>query len=329
MTDPEPLSPLLQVRGLKKHFPITKGLLNRVVGAVKAVDGVSFDVFEGECLGLVGESGSGKTTVGRCILRALDPTAGEILFRVDDDTVDVARADFKQLKELRRHMQLIFQDPYASLNPRMTVFDIVGEPLFVNGMKDRSQRETRVRELLAQVGLNPQHLPRYPHAFSGGQRQRIGIARGLALNPRFIVADEPVSALDVSVQAQILNLLGQLQRDLGLTYSLHRPRSERRASHLRSGRGDVCGPHCRAGRDGRDVPRAAASVYAQPARCRTRARSVTAAGRFHRRGGGGSGQPSAGLCLSSALPPRPGSLPVAGARPASTRGGPLGELSPG
>ena len=218
MTDPEPLSPLLQVRGLKKHFPITKGLLNRVVGAVKAVDGVSFDVFEGECLGLVGESGSGKTTVGRCILRALDPTAGEILFRVDDDTVDVARADFKQLKELRRHMQLIFQDPYASLNPRMTVFDIIGEPLFVNGMKDRSQRETRVRELLAQVGLNPQHLPRYPHAFSGGQRQRIGIARGLALNPRFIVADEPVSALDVSVQAQILNLLGQLQRDLGLTY---------------------------------------------------------------------------------------------------------------
>ncbi len=214
----EPVRPLLQVRDLQKHFPITKGLFNRVVGAVKAVDGVSFDVFEGECLGLVGESGSGKTTVGRCILRALNPTAGEIRFRVDDRITDVARADHGQMRELRQHMQLIFQDPYASLNPRMTVFDIVGEPLLVHGMKDRTQRETRVRELLAQVGLNPQHLQRYPHAFSGGQRQRIGIARGLALNPRFIVADEPVSALDVSVQAQILNLLAKLQRDLGLTY---------------------------------------------------------------------------------------------------------------
>ena len=214
----EPATPLLQVRDLKKHFPITKGFLNRVVGAVKAVDGVSFDVLEGECLGLVGESGSGKTTVGRCILRALDPTEGVIHFRVDDTVTDVATADYKQLKELRQHMQLIFQDPYASLNPRMTVFDIVGEPLLVNGMKDRTQRELRVRELLAQVGLNPQHLQRYPHAFSGGQRQRIGIARGLALNPRLIVADEPVSALDVSVQAQILNLMNSLQRELGLTY---------------------------------------------------------------------------------------------------------------
>jgi peptide/nickel transport system ATP-binding protein len=214
----EEMLPLLQVRDLKKHFPITRGFLNKVVGAVKAVDGVSFDVFEGECLGLVGESGSGKTTVGRCILRALDPTSGQIRFRVEDAVTDVAGADAAQLRQLRQHMQLIFQDPYASLNPRMTVFDIVGEPLMVNGMKERAQRETRVRELLVQVGLNPQHLQRYPHAFSGGQRQRIGIARGLALNPRLIVADEPVSALDVSVQAQILNLLGQLQRDLGLTY---------------------------------------------------------------------------------------------------------------
>ncbi len=214
----EATTPLLQVRELKKHFPITAGFFNRIVGAVKAVDGVSFDVHEGECLGLVGESGSGKTTVGRCILRALEPTAGQIRFRVDDTVTDVAGADHGQLKELRRHMQLIFQDPYASLNPRMTVFDIVGEPLLVNGMKDRAQRETRVRELLAQVGLNPQHLQRYPHAFSGGQRQRIGIARGLALNPRLIVADEPVSALDVSVQAQILNLMNSLQDELGLTY---------------------------------------------------------------------------------------------------------------
>lgn len=210
--------PLLQVIDLKKHFPITKGFLNKVVGAVKAVDGVSFDVHEGECLGLVGESGSGKTTVGRCILRALNPSSGQVRFRLDDVVTDVAQADHGQLKQLRQHMQLIFQDPYASLNPRMTVFDIVGEPLLVNGMKDRTQREVRVRELLSQVGLNPQHLQRYPHAFSGGQRQRIGIARGLALNPRLIVADEPVSALDVSVQAQILNLLGRLQRELGLTY---------------------------------------------------------------------------------------------------------------
>ena len=204
-TNTDTPSPLLQVVDLKKHFPITKGFFNRVVGAVKAVDGVSFDVLEGECLGLVGESGSGKTTVGRCILRALDPTDGEIHFRVDGNIVDVARADHGQLKNLRRHMQLIFQDPYASLNPRMTVFDIVGEPLFVSmGMMDRAQRETRVRELLAQVRVNPQHLQRYPHAFSGGQRQRIGIARGLALTPRLIVADEPVSALAVSVQAQVV-----------------------------------------------------------------------------------------------------------------------------
>ncbi len=210
--------PLLRVEHLTKHFPITQGFFNKEVARVKAVDDVSFEVFEGECLGLVGESGSGKTTVGRCILRAIHPTDGEIEFRVDGQMVDVAKADGPQLKQLRKHMQLIFQDPYASLNPRMTVFDIVGEPLLVNGMSDRSEREQRVRELMAQVGLNPTHLRRYPHAFSGGQRQRIGIARGLALHPQLIVADEPVSALDVSVQAQILNLLQRLQAELGLTY---------------------------------------------------------------------------------------------------------------
>jgi peptide/nickel transport system ATP-binding protein len=215
---PATMEPLLRVVDLQKHFPIRAGFFQKQVGAVKAVDGVTFDVMEGECLGLVGESGSGKTTVGRCLLRALDPTGGEILFRLDGEIVDVARADAARLKSLRRHMQLIFQDPYASLNPRMTVFDIVGEPLLVNGMTDRDEREARVRELLSQVGLNPQHLRRYPHAFSGGQRQRIGIARGLALNPRLIVADEPVSALDVSVQAQILNLMNRLQREMGLTY---------------------------------------------------------------------------------------------------------------
>ncbi|MEE2658960.1 MAG: oligopeptide/dipeptide ABC transporter ATP-binding protein [Candidatus Latescibacterota bacterium] len=210
--------PLLQVCDLTKHFPITRGVLNRQVGTVRAVDGVSFDVHEGECLGLVGESGSGKTTVGRCILRALNPTSGQILFAANGDPVDMATVAGDELRSLRRHIQLIFQDPYGSLNPRMTISDIVGEPLLVHGLKDRQQREARVRVLLAQVGLNPAHMLRYPHAFSGGQRQRIGIARGLALRPRLIVADEPVSALDVSVQAQILNLLQQLQADLGLTY---------------------------------------------------------------------------------------------------------------
>jgi peptide/nickel transport system ATP-binding protein len=212
--------PLLQVRDLKKHFPIVEGLFGRTVGAVRAVDGVSFDLWEGECLGLVGESGSGKTTVGRTILRALAPTSGEVLFRVNGKTVDLAKAPASALKPLRRHMQMIFQDPYSSLNPRMTVLDIIGEPLLVHGVRSRREREERVRELLAQVGLKPQHLRRYPHAFSGGQRQRIGIARALALHPKLIVADEPVSALDVSVQAQVLNLLQELQQRLGLTYLL-------------------------------------------------------------------------------------------------------------
>lgn len=209
---------LLEVSELKKYFPIISGFFNKVVGQVRAVDGVSFSLFEGECLGLVGESGSGKTTVGRTLLRAYNPTDGEIRFHHDGEEVDIARASEDQLKTLRRHMQMIFQDPYASLNPRMTVFDIIGEPLIIHGVKNRTERETRVRELMQQVGLNPQHLLRYPHAFSGGQRQRIGVARALSLNPRLIVADEPVSALDVSVQAQILNLLQKLRRDLGLTY---------------------------------------------------------------------------------------------------------------
>lgn len=210
--------PLLQVQNLKKHFPIVKGFFNKVVGHVKAVDGVSFDLYEGECLGLVGESGSGKTTVGRTILRALNPTAGNVLFQVEGKEIDIARASDDVLKQLRRHMQMIFQDPYASLNPRMTVLDLVGEPLLVNGMTDRKAREKQVQDLLVQVGLKPHFLRRYPHAFSGGQRQRIGIARALALHPRLVVCDEPVSALDVSVQAQVLNLLQTLQAELGLTY---------------------------------------------------------------------------------------------------------------
>ncbi|MEE2708799.1 MAG: dipeptide ABC transporter ATP-binding protein [Gemmatimonadota bacterium] len=211
-------TPLLRVKDLKKHFPIVKGIFNKVVGQIKAVDGVSFDLKDGECLALVGESGSGKTTVGRTVLRAVQPTSGSVWFDVDGVSVEVSRASESTLKMLRRHMQLIFQDPYASLNPRMTVLDVVGEPLLVNGMRNRQERERRVVELLRQVGLDPGHMRRYPHAFSGGQRQRIGIARALALHPRLIVADEPVSALDVSVQAQVLNLLQDLQQELQLTY---------------------------------------------------------------------------------------------------------------
>ena len=210
--------PLLQVRNLKKYFPIKQGFFNQVVGQIRAVDGISFDLYHGECLGLVGESGSGKTTVGRSILRALSPTDGQVLFHLDDRSYDLATATEETLRPLRQHMQMIFQDPYSSLNPRMTVFDIIGEPLLVNNVSDRSEREQRVQELLTQVGLKPEHMRRYPHAFSGGQRQRIGIARALALHPKLIVADEPVSALDVSVQAQVLNLLQELQENFQLTY---------------------------------------------------------------------------------------------------------------
>ncbi|NOZ28235.1 MAG: dipeptide ABC transporter ATP-binding protein [Chloroflexi bacterium] len=211
--------PILEVRNLKKHFPIVRGFLRRVVGYVKAVDGVTFMVPEGQTLGLVGESGCGKTTTGRCILRAVQPTSGEIIFHDERlGPVDVVQADPEQLRYLRRNMQMIFQDPYSSLNPRMTLLDIVGEPLIVNNVARGKEVEDRVAELLRLVGLRPEYMRRYPHAFSGGQRQRIGIARALALNPRLIVADEPVSALDVSIQAQTLNLLQDLQEQLHLSY---------------------------------------------------------------------------------------------------------------
>ena len=210
---------LLEVKNLRKFFPIRRGFLQKVVGNVRAVDDVTFYINRGETLSLVGESGCGKTTTSRCILRAIDPTAGEILFYQEDGTtVDVASLPESKMQRLRDKMQMIFQDPFSSLNPRMTLLDIVGEPLLVNGMKDREQRMARVTELLRLVGLRPEYMQRFPHAFSGGQRQRIGIARALALNPSLIVADEPVSALDVSVQAQILNLLLELQTQIGLTY---------------------------------------------------------------------------------------------------------------
>ena len=210
---------LLEVKGLRKFFPIRRGVLQREVGQVRAVDDVNFYVEKGETLSLVGESGCGKTTTARCILRALSPSAGEILFRTDDGTVvDVAAMPKAAMRPLRRQMQMIFQDPYSSLNPRRTLLDIVAEPLVANKIGTRREQLDRVAELLRVVGLRPEYIRRYPHAFSGGQRQRIGIARALALNPRLVVADEPVSALDVSVQAQILNLMLELQSGLGLTY---------------------------------------------------------------------------------------------------------------
>jgi oligopeptide/dipeptide ABC transporter ATP-binding protein len=210
---------LLEVNNLQKYFAIKKGFFKRVVGHVRAVDRVSFSINEGETLGLVGESGCGKTTTARCILRAFKPTGGKILFRTQSgQTVDIATLPEDEIRPLRREMQMIFQDPFASLNPRMNLLDIVGEPLLVNGMKNRQERTERVAEILGLVGLRPEYMRRFPHAFSGGQRQRIVIARALALHPRLVVADEPVSALDVSVQAQVLNLLLELQRKLHLTY---------------------------------------------------------------------------------------------------------------
>ncbi len=210
--------PLLEVENLKKYFPVEKGFWRKTVGYVKAVDKVNLYINEGETLGVVGESGCGKTTLGRCILRAIEPTEGSILFRLNGDMIDITKLDRESLRATRRYTQMIFQDPYSSLDSRMTVLDIVGEPLLVNNLATGRKMEERVKDLVNVVGLNVKHLKRYPHAFSGGQRQRIGIARALASNPKFIVADEPVSALDVSVQAQTLNLLQDLQARFKLTY---------------------------------------------------------------------------------------------------------------
>lgn len=210
---------ILEIEQLKKHFPIRRGFLRKVVGQVKAVDGVSLTIKKGETLSLVGESGCGKTTVSRCVVRALRPTSGAVRFRVGEaPMVDIAHLVRKDLGPLRPHMQMIFQDPFSSLNPRMTVGDIIAEPMLVNGIEDASRRRSRVQELLELVQLPSAYMNRFPHAFSGGQRQRIGIARALALNPSLVVADEPVSALDVSVQAQIVNLLLELQSRLALSY---------------------------------------------------------------------------------------------------------------
>jgi peptide/nickel transport system ATP-binding protein len=212
-------TPLLEVRDLCKHFPVfSQGFVKKRVGTVKAAESISFDLYPGETLGLVGESGSGKTTTGRAILRAIQPTSGSARFHFDDGTVDVATLPERDLKPLRTRMQMIFQDPFSSLNPRMTVKDIVAEPLVIHRLARGSELDDRVDDMLRKVGLMPEHRNRYPHAFSGGQRQRIGIARALIMRPSFVVADEAVSALDVSVQAQVINLLHDLQQELGLTY---------------------------------------------------------------------------------------------------------------
>ncbi|MEX2356395.1 MAG: dipeptide ABC transporter ATP-binding protein [Thermaerobacterales bacterium] len=205
---------LIEVQDLVKHFPITGGIFSRVVGQVRAVDGISFYIKKGETLGLVGESGCGKTTAGRVILRLLEATSGKVWF----EGQDIFSLNREDLRKMRRQMQIIFQDPYASLNPRMSIGDIIGEPLEIHRIARGRARDKRVQELLEVVGLSPQHMRRYPHEFSGGQRQRIGVARALALNPKLIVCDEPVSALDVSIQSQVLNLLEELQNEFDLTY---------------------------------------------------------------------------------------------------------------
>ncbi len=205
---------IVEVENLKKYYPVTAGLLSKHVADVKAVDGVSFYIIEGETLGLVGESGCGKSTLGRVLLRLEQPTAGKVLYKGND----IMTWDKRQLKEMRKEAQMIFQDPQSSLDPRMTIGDSIGEALLIHGMKNERERLERVEDLLKQVGLEPEYAIRYPHEFSGGQKQRIGIARALAVNPKLIVADEPVSALDVSVQAQILNLIMDLQHELGLAY---------------------------------------------------------------------------------------------------------------
>lgn len=213
-------SPLLSVVRLSKHFPVYRpGFRRKLEGVAKAVDDVGFELAPGESLGLVGESGSGKTTTARCILRAIDPTSGEVWFRPPGGArLNLAALSHRELKPLRQHAQMIFQDPFSSLNPRMTVRDIVGEPLVIHRLAKGADLDDRVSDMLARVGLKPEHRSRYPHAFSGGQRQRIGIARALIMRPSLVVCDEATSALDVSVQAQVLDLLKQLQRELGLTY---------------------------------------------------------------------------------------------------------------
>ena len=293
---------LLVVTDLQKHFPVSEGIIFRKqIGAVKAVDGVSLVVREGETLGVVGESGCGKSTLARCILKLLEPTGGSLVYRGKDIT-HLSRTD---MRPYRREMMMIFQDPYASLNPRKRVGFIVAEALEVHKLGTEAEIKHRVQELLEVVGLNPEHYNRFPHEFSGGQRQRIGVARALAVNPKLIICDEPVSALDVSVQAQILNLLKDLQRDFGLDLHLHRPRPERRPPHLGPGDGHVPRPGGRAGGPDRPLRGAEAPVHGCTALCRPRAGSGGRPEPHANRARGGRAEPvqsAGGLPVPSPLP---------------------------
>jgi ABC-type oligopeptide transport system ATPase subunit len=301
--------PLVRVRDLVKHFPIRGGIMQRTIATVQAVDGVSFDVRRGETLGLVGESGCGKTTVGRLVLRLIEPTAGSIQF----DGTEITTLKGADLKPYRRRMQIIFQDPYASLDPRTPIGDSIGEGLRIHGLGSDAERRAKVAKMMDLVGLQPYHARRYPHEFSGGQRQRIGIARALVLEPDLVVCDEPVSALDVSIQAQVLNLLKQLQRELGLTYVFVATTwawsniSDRWRSCTR--------PHRRARRPPRAVPQAGAPVHAgahvsHPVPDPTPAASGSSEGRR-----AVAGQPADGLPVPPAL-----SAPAADGRPGDLRG---------
>jgi peptide/nickel transport system ATP-binding protein len=288
---------LLETKDVKMHFPIRRGLLKRVVGYVRAVDGVSLKIWGGETLGLVGESGCGKTTLGRCVVRAYAPTSGEILYHESENgkggerVIDFAKLSQRELKIYRHEVQMIFQDPYSSLNPRMTVLDIVSEPLVVHNRARGNALKAQVGELLGQVGLRPEYMNRYPNAFSGGQRQRIGIARALALRPKLIVCDEPVSALDVSIQAQVVNLLQDLQSQMGLAY-LFIAHDLSVVEHIR-----------------RAVPESPPSVYRSAAFCGTLYQPRHQQVADHPDGRRAQpGQPAARVRLPSPLPLCPGRL---------------------
>ncbi len=315
--------PLVEVRNLTKHFTRGGGLFQRGT-VVKAVDGVSFTIDEGETFGLVGESGSGKSTTGRCMLRLIDPTAGEVRYRGED----VLAYSSREMRAARRHMQMIFQDPYSSLNPRMRAREIVDEPLVIHRLGSKAERVERVAELFRLVGLDPAHLERYPHEFSGGQRQRIGLARALALEPKFIIADEPVSALDVSIQAQVVNLLMDLQQRLQLTY-LFIAHDLRLVRHIcRARGGDVSGPDRGDGRDRSALCKSRAPLHARAAvgdsghrpRCAPVAHRAGSGGDDPRRAARGSGAGSHGGRLARVRAQVPGGS--SGATP------PDGRLSP-
>ncbi len=282
-------APLVEVRGLTKHFTRGGGLFQKGT-VIKAVDGVTFAIAEGETFGLVGESGSGKSTTGRCMLRLMEPTSGEVRYAGED----VLAFSASRMRAARRHMQMIFQDPYSSLNPRMKARDIVDEPLIIHKLGSKSERAARVAELFSLVGLDPAHLERYPHEFSGGQRQRIGLARALALEPKFIIADEPVSALDVSIQAQVVNLLMDLQQRLQLTYLFIAHDLRLVTAHLPSGCRDVSRPYRRDGRHRSAVRHSGPSLYPRAAVGHPGHRSGRAAATCRSRSGHGVTRRTAG-----------------------------------